>query len=579
MIQKSIINSLKSEQFKVLVLLAITIWIAHFWHSDSFGLYEDDYNFWDLGLLHSIKRVFLNFSQGRPIGFSIVFISSYLAKKLGGLYIAYWIAFIIATLNSFLFYLLLKRLSDQNILALIGGLAFALFPADTTKAFLTHIHIYPGLTFLLLAFHAYFSNRKRLSYLFVVGSLLCYETIFPVFLAAPLLNIQRQSNSRIIKELIKNTLIMGIIFLCTIIIRKIVGESRTATTDITTAIQVMINQMLMGPFVSMKMFLVRPIDAFRALNGELLIFVLLCFIGLVYLLSQFKLDTSANALRFTTSVETKVFRLEIPQFFQEISKLAFVGFIMLVLAYPLTLTVPATAISGRSSRVHLAAVIGASILCACICSAILFIAGAYRKKRLATVVLAAFFALLVGFGLTVQQDYKLAWQYQRAFWTDVIGLCPDMTDGTVILVEDNSLRRVEQIAVHIVRSEAVISRLFNFPRDWQQKPKLYYLRTGWQDKIVSADNLWQLNYVTTTAPKTVFYADRSRYWTEVESSNVILLEAKDGKLTRRTESIIIDSQEFPLKDQSTSETPQLDPTYLYQYLIKSPDEESVNYLN
>ncbi len=30
------------DNFKVFILLAVTIWIAYFWHSASFGLYTDD---------------------------------------------------------------------------------------------------------------------------------------------------------------------------------------------------------------------------------------------------------------------------------------------------------------------------------------------------------------------------------------------------------------------------------------------------------------------------------------------------------------------------------------------------------
>jgi hypothetical protein len=65
----------------------------------------------------------------------------------------------------------------------------------------------------------------------------------------------------------------------------------------------------------------------------------------------------------------------------------------------------------------------------------------------------------------------------------------------------------------------------------------------------------------------------------VESSEVILLEIKDGRLTRRTEPLIIGGKEFPLKEKTATGLPPFEKGPLYDYLIKSPDEERINYID
>ena len=72
---------------------------------------------------------------------------------------------------------------------------------------------------------------------------------------------------------------------------------------------------------------------------------------------------------------------------------------LLFLAYPLTFTVPATLISGRSSRVHTAAVVGVSILGGILGYLIVYLANSYRQKNLAALLLATYFSLLIGFGI------------------------------------------------------------------------------------------------------------------------------------------------------------------------------------
>ena len=582
-----------SDTLKVFVLLALTIWIAYFWHHADFGLNSDD--FWRVG--DSMKFTWPEFwrrfmaqfllkeGEGRPFHDGLIYLFSFIGFRLGGLQVIYWLGYIVLTANSCLFYTLLKRLYNQPFFAVTGALSFCLFPAHTTQTWLTiAFGAQPSLTFFLLATHCYLSERRKFSYLFIFCSLLCYETVFPVFLAVPLLR-QKKWNLELIRKLVRHVVILASMIAGIVILRKLTGEGRVVELDLMDAMKTSIRHMSIGPIVSMKTFLTRPLTTLRALVGkdslkELWLFLPLCFAGLVWVLSQLKFGLPGKASRLKTAFESKVLRLEVTEFLDNLAKLALIGLIMLILAYSLTLIGFPDVINGRSSRIHLAAGVGASILCACVCSAVLFLANTYRRKRLATLGLATFFTLLVGFGLIVQQDYRLAWQYQRAYWSDVVNLIPDLDNRTVIFFEKTGVRQLPYMDAFSVPwlSEA-LSKIYLFPDNWNQQnagkhprpiwQSMYLLRKEWRETIVTDGNTFKLN------PSVVGGAHYGRV---VESSDVIFLEVKDGQLTRRTEPLIIGDKEFPLKEKTASGLPPFEKGPLYDYLIKSPDEEPINYV-
>ena len=585
---------------KAFFLLAITIWIAYFWHSASFGLYADD--FWRVGEVMGITwsefsplflEAFLRLDQtvGHPLHDIFLYLLPFIGLRLGGLHVVYWIGYAILTVNSLLFYTLLKRLSNQPIFVVTGALSFCLFSAHTTQLWMTMtLGAQPSLMLLLLAIHCYLSGKRNLSYLLILGSLLCYEIFFPVFLAVPLLKMKW--DSRIIRELFRHALVLGSMLVCVVIIRQLTGERRVANLELLDAIKTSIRHMLyIGPIASMKTFLTRPLITLRALMGkdrleELWLFLPLYFAGLVWVLSRLKLSLPRDVFRLKTAFDSKVLRLEAAEFFDNQAKLALIGLIMLVLAYPLTLNGSPWVVNGLGSRVHLAGCVGASILIGCICSVVLFLAATYGRKRLATLCLAAFFSLLVGFGLIVQQDYKLAWQYERAYWSDVIKLIPDLDSETVVLFDPTGLRKPIYVdSPGVLHQNSVLSRLYQLPEDWKKRSSLssnfyhlvplwvngYLMRSNWRENIEIKGNSFQLNKSVAAG----YYAQEKP---TVESSKVILLEAKDGQLTRRTEPLIIRGQKVRLKEKSASGHLSFKKEPLYDYLIKSPDEEPVKYI-
>ena len=551
----------KSLKITTFLTIALITWIAHFWYFNHLGLYEDDYAFigniltMDFSrFVDSVKNMNLAFFQGRVVGFNILFFSAYFAGKLGGLPLIYISAYLLALTNNILFYLFLQRLWNQPIFVLTGTLAFTLFPADNTRAFLTHIHILPALTFLLLAFLSYLNDKKFWSYLLITASFLSYETCFLLFITAPFLT--KKPQSEIFKELIKHLFILGTIFLVVLILRKLTGDSRVGDLDIATAISTPIRQIITGPFVCLGTFFYRPWQTLHNLGGELLIFVPLSLLMLLWLFLQ----------------NSRFSELDSGENWPIIKKLSLLGISLLFLAYPLTFTVPATLISGRDSRVHAAAVVGASILGGILGYLIVYLANSYRQKNLAALLLATYFSLLIGFGIIVQQQNKLSWKYQQAFWADVIQLAPDLNDGQVILVDAPSLPWGSQLYPFAWSMPSVVGQLYQFPWQWKNVPKLYKLNPDWQLKIAANGEIALNN-----DNGLLFFYYPWEPARQVKTSEIILLQEKDGKLVRTTTPIVAGAKKFSFKPLTNSTIDSFDKGYLYDYLIAPNNKKSVNY--
>jgi hypothetical protein len=582
------IGDLAIPKVVAFALLAAIVWVTNFWYSASFGLYEDDWVriptiiglSWEQ-IFH--KVVFDTGFQGRPFHDGLIFLFSFLGIKLGGLPYAYAIGFALVTINAWLFYLLLQKLYANPIFTWTGALTFCLFPADTTRDYLTHsLGIQPSLAFLLIAFHCYLSKFRQLSYLIVFLCLVSYEPLVSVFFVAPLFT--RKWDAKLPKELIKHSLILVAVIIGAGILRKLVGENQISNFTM-QSIALLVFNPIVGSLTSLVMLIYRPLETLFKLNGELLLFCIPAAIFFSYLLFSIKLQPLAQVFSLRSFDRTKRFS-KIPDIFKPFAKPMITGASALVLAYPLAMTTFGFATSGRTARVHVAAIVGTSILSACLCSGILAIANKHGRKRLAIFGLAGVFALLVGFGLRVQQDYQLMWQHQRGFWTDVVRLCPDVTEGTVIFVEPTGLRDTRQpIPFRESRGVSdpkqikgiewelphVMAHIYQFPSQWEWQPQLYRLQSNWRSKIAADGNLLHVSAAIDwiTEPETK---------REVASTNVIFLETTNGRLTRRTQPLVIGDRQFELKQPSLAGLPQFAKKYLYNYLIQKPNEQPIDYL-
>jgi hypothetical protein len=256
------------------LLLAVITFIAHFWHYQSLGLYEDDYfligqpmsmNIDEFGDFLKWHIFNFNTTEGRPLLYIIEFSVGFLGNLIADFKALYLINYLVILLNNILVYVFLKSLWNQPVFAIAGALAFTLFPADTNHAYLTHISLYASLTFLLLAFLCYFDNKKLLSYLLIFASLFNYETAFPLFIAAPL--FKNQWNKNLLKEMLRHALILVAMLAAVFMARKLTGEARINELDFLALIWTPVRQMVIGPFVSLSMFFYRPAQTLLDLKG------------------------------------------------------------------------------------------------------------------------------------------------------------------------------------------------------------------------------------------------------------------------------------------------------------------------
>ena len=605
----------EQKSIQILILLAITTWISHFLYHTEFGLYEDDWyriapalsmTFSDLGNLIINNLTDLGASQGRPLHPILIYCLSSIAYKLGGLSIAYWFGAIIFTTNAFLFYILLRCLFQNQGFAILGALTFCLFPADTTQPFLTHsLGVQTSLTLLLIAIHCYISQKKYISYGVIFLSLMCYETVFPIFSIAPLLQHKWHKDKwhkDVIKKMLPHLLIMGMMVVGVVIIRRIFGEGNITKPN-PHLILLFLSNPIIGPITAMAMFLYRPITALMSLPKEFWGLLFPYFGGLAWLLNRERLSSlSSLSVMTREDIEDKSIEhtqeasnqeawwlSKIPEGFRDLTKPILLGLMMLVLAYPFTLTTTGLSVSGRGTRVHAAAVLGASILIASLGSIVIRLANNYGRQRLVVLGISGYLTLLLGFGLTVQQDYRMSWQHQQAFWTEAIALMPDITNETVVFLEPTGLRDTRQLL--FLRKDLtgipdsrqiksldflylVLPLIYNFPQQWQHPPRVYRLPKNWTESILTADNFLQTTSTEEDWSNLVEGTPRRK----IKSSDVIFLETSNGKLTRRKEPLVLGEKVFKLKEQSASGLPTFGKTPIYSYLIRQPNEPPISYL-
>lgn len=528
------------ETARTAALLGLLTALAEYLHVPQFGLYEDDYFFVaqamakDPAYLGERLRVFQWWTQGRPIGFFLPDLLSFVGDKLGGLAGVYALGFLVVLLNTMLLFTLLRRRQPYTV-ALLGALGFLLFPADTTKMLLTHaFQLQPSLTFLLLASIAYVDGRRILPYALIVGSLLSYESPFVVFFGIPLLAApwSRATWGRLLRHAAK---LVGILAVG-VLVRVVVGEGRAvgATAGVAELLPKIAASMVIGPMRALELFLYGPVKAVPTWSAE---------IGVVALLSAAGLFVLFRRLRFQPLPPAGLSRRSAHPARQlaesSAVQLLASGVVLLVLAYALAFThFPPTAVAGRSTSVHLAASIGGAIIFATLASTVLRASASRLRANAAAMALSFYLALLIGYQMTIQRDFVRAWEMQKDFWSQVVACCSDLQDGTVLVFETDDPLATPFIAANSWADPLVLRLLYHFPAAWQNPPRLFTLGGSWTRRVERDGAGWRWLVPAAT-------------WDEhaesLPESDVIVLRRDNGRLARVAGPLDIRGQSFPLK--------------------------------
>ena len=518
-------------------LSAVLVWLAQFHHLASFGLYEDDYFFISQAmgkgpsyLASRFVTAFTGLPQGRPFGFFLPDLFSFIGDKIGGLTAIYVLGFLVVTLNTFLAYRLL-RTRIPLAPSIVGASVFALFPADTTKIFLTHdFQLQPSLTFALLAALAYAAERLPLAYLLSAGALLSYENGFLALFALPLL--LRPWDRRLPRAIILHVAALVGVLAIVVGLRLVAGESRAAssTTSIAQIIPLALASLVIGPFRAIEAMAYGPLKSILSADVEYVVLTLVALLAFGAVLWRTRTSPSRAAWHAIAA-----------------------GAVMLVLAYALAFThFPPNAIVGRGTSVHLGATLGMSVLAAGTAWLLLG-----WRHTLAVPAISAYLALCVGYYVTIERDFMQSWQLQRAFWQEVAACCSDLQDGTVLIYELNPADEPTFIFTNSWSDPLILTQMFAFPSGWSNPPRLFSL-TQWTDRVQpEGDHLrWW-----------VPGASWDEHWEAFPQNNVILLRrGPDGRLERVTGSVPVAGTTLQLKAPDAPGT--WPPAQLYSPLLQ-----------
>jgi hypothetical protein len=551
------------------LFLAIILWMARYWLSSGFGLYEDDLtripNAISMGLgdvFSHLKFLMTHYYANRPLHEGFIYLFSYLGWKIGGLWGAYWVGYGLTVVNVWLFYELLTRLYNRS-LALLGGLTYVLFSADTTQAYLTmSLGGQISNTMLLVALHCYISGKRWLSYLLVfIIIMFAYETPFLVFLAAPLL--ERNNHwKKTLSNLVINGAVMLAMLFASFLMRYGYGGQVDFEMGYRETLMLALTHTLQGPLVALGSYFLRPYQAVKSLNPTVLFISLISFIIILMVLLTLRIDFALGLYDMLATLKNRGNSAEFTNRIKYLFQLALAGAAMMLLAYPLTFTTRILAISGRTTRGHLAGVVGTSLFIACISYFFLSILAAHRVEKLGKALLAAVFALTLGFGFLIQQDYVLAWQYQKDFWTEVLPIIEDADERTAILVQPEGFKDVLQIGANTWNLSRVLEQLYLFPPESKSVPHVYRLMPDWQAKLVDANGLFELDNDSVSAP--------SDNYNNYRSTDVILINTVSGNLIREKSPLILSGKSYPLKQLTDPVLPKLPKGVLYMLLIDKP---------
>jgi len=548
------------------------IWVSHFVLFRSLGLYEDDYAIvseglgWTLGDLRGYMRVIATWPEGRPLHYLLPHVLAFLAGQAGGLSTAYILAYVVQAANAFLFYWLLRRLGLTKG-ALPGALAFGLFPADTTHTLLVHAFgQHTSLTFLLVAVHLFLSDKRSLAYLSSVGSLLTFESAYMVFLAVPLLS--QPWDRRLLKAMLRHAAIWLSLLGLAVLVRIVVGEERMMTLgsspgSVTLALSHIVIALWMGPAVSLASFWAGPAWTLTHWRWELSVVFSACFVLCLLSFGHWRSGAGAARPESHALPHIELFHLShnlaLSDGQRQAIRLALVSLPMISIAYGLSFThFPPTVTYGRLTSVHLAATFGAALLFASVWAFLLDIDRPRWVGPMVTGLLSVYLSVLVAYRFAIQLDFRQAWANQRQFWTQVVALCPDLNNRTMIFVPNHDLATTRFILTHSWADPIVLPQLYGYGRDWAHAPRLFVVPVDWTQSVVREGQqlLWQVPAATWEP-----------HWEALPDGNIILLEMEGGRLVRRSGFLRVGGQDLHLKPATSTDSRLPPHGLLYDYMI------------
>lgn len=552
-----------------LLLLAGVTFVAHFLLLSQFGLYEDDY-FYTLPSLGNrsdawwpqVVDALLHPIQGRPLNHAVRRTLFHFVLGGGGLQAGYLLSWVFVSLNAFLVYRLVAKVTSAGA-ALFAALLFVVFPVDTSRQLLMHqsdIHL--GMLLLLLALNVYGAGRIKTAFAIASLTLVTYESFFLPFIAAPLLLAPLRRPG------VRHIVLHGLFFVgvagAVLFLRRLLGESRAADLigGFGNVVGAIATAGPIGMWTSAKAMILRPADAF--LHAEPLAWT----IGLVVLIGVL-----VSYWRAPESGENAAKRNVGPLLWCGLGALlAWAASYLLAFRsdyFPPIMTI------GRLSGVHATGALGAAVLTGVLLELVRVSSrGTNLYRGVLAVAVAGIIGFSVSFGIAVQRmEYAAQWSKQVRHYQEIMELLPDLREGEIVVLNVEGAPAAFPITPGFPRFGMVNYGPLAFPRfvewtkEWKTAPVIAPIWDGCPMQLTPAGLAlfsppWRFQKPAPDAPLPpgvpVLADDR-----------FVMLAEKGGKLARISGPVQIGGHSLKARAPESPAKASLTPSKLFQELTQA----------
>jgi hypothetical protein len=417
----------------ILLFIAAVAWVANYLHFTSFGIYEDDWYFlgfpsfvgYKTWMLGSMVDMFVRLkAMGRPVQMISDYTLSGLGALTNSLSVVYLIAYVLFAASALMMYMVVRQ-RFSRLVAALAATVFVLTPLDTLHQFPNgQFTVGPAFICIFAAMLLYLRGHRLWAYALAAVSILCYESIFFLFLGVPLLSNENIPSRRRREWLIHvgvGTALVAFYFL----LRILSGEARaTGMAKGAALIGSVLSCWVFNIFASFCTYVHAAVRAGEA-NIEAWLYGSLFFLVVAGWL------TIAGSQRLSDS--NKEGLPESSPLLRNIGT----AVLFIVLGYPLSYfffkTAPRLYMSDRDTRVSCAASFGSSILFAVLLAALFQSAKTRTARLFAALGVAGFLTVLFLYSFVIQQDYVDDWAEQREYARQMVSLTPDIEPDSAII--------------------------------------------------------------------------------------------------------------------------------------------------
>lgn len=419
------------------ILIVTVAWIANFLHFTSFGHYEDDWYYFPSAFGQSFSARFTvllsfvkSFFQGRPMLLVYETVFGYIGKLFSSVSLPYVFAFLLLSATALLFYRVL-RMRFPRLFCTLASLLFVLSPLTTVRQNLM-IELMLGPAFVGILFAVLIRRQWPVfSYLLAILTLLTYESVFLLFLGAPLLERGRIGRRKI-RALALHLAICTAILAGFVLVRHAFAEQRMLAVASLGAVELVKQTVALDLYFTFRSFwsyLYAAYVAWREISLEPVLYTCGFFVwALIILFGRFSRHSPG---------QNGPSRLSRARLIWWLRNGCLWGLLFTALGY-LTIFFQTSGNSilfaGRDTRFSASAVPGSSVFVA----SLLMLAVTMFRKPVLQWIGRGFAILLLSvlfvYSFIVQYDYIRAWEYQKSFLSQLVVLTPDLQPDSLIVV-------------------------------------------------------------------------------------------------------------------------------------------------